>query len=164
LNKHYSEAEYNKLRGKIIEHMMKTEEYGEYFPPSLSLHPYNETTANDYFPKKEKDPKEYQKSDVKVPKSIEDVKDDIVDKVLSCEKCAKNYKILQLELNLCRKMGVPLSSKCADCRHLDLLALKNPRKLWERKCDSCEKGIKTTYSPDRPEKVYCEQCYLKEVY
>jgi hypothetical protein len=164
LNKQYSEKEYNKLKGKIIEHMMKTGEYGEFFPPSLSLHPYNETTANDYFPMKEKGPREYEKSEIKVPKRIEDAKEDIVDKILSCEKCGKNYKILQLEFNLCKRMKTPLSTKCPDCRMHDLSELKNPRKLWGRKCDNCGDGIETTYSSDKPEKVYCEECYLKMVY
>ena len=28
----------------------------------------------------------------------------------------------------------------------------------------CDLVIQTTYAPDRPEKIYCEECYLKEVY
>lgn len=30
--------------------------------------------------------------------------------------------------------------------------------------DVCGKDIATSYSPERPERVYCEQCYLAEVY
>jgi len=44
------------------------------------------------------------------------------------------------------------------------MMLRNERKLWERKCDKCQKGIETTYSPEQPEKIYCEACYLEEVY
>jgi hypothetical protein len=44
------------------------------------------------------------------------------------------------------------------------MALRNPRKLFDRKCDKCWVKIKTTYSPDRKEIVYCESCYNKEVY
>jgi len=69
------------------------------------------------------------------------------------------------------------------------MALRNPRKLYERVCDceNCEenhrkKGVLkeeefdmnsrtgkrakkmiTTYSPKRPEVVYCEECYNREV-
>ena len=39
-----------------------------------------------------------------------------------------------------------------------------PRKPWNRKCNKCDIDIQTVYSPDRPEKVFCEDCYLKEVY
>jgi len=42
--------------------------------------------------------------------------------------------------------------------------LKNPRKLYIRNCDKCGKEMKTTYAPERPEIVYCENCYNKEVY
>jgi len=28
----------------------------------------------------------------------------------------------------------------------------------------CSKSIQTSYSPERPEIVYCEQCYLQEIY
>ena len=30
--------------------------------------------------------------------------------------------------------------------------------------DDCKNKIKTTYSQDRPEIVYCEKCYQQEVY
>ncbi|EKE26117.1 MAG: hypothetical protein ACD_4C00428G0002, partial [uncultured bacterium (gcode 4)] len=48
----------------------------------------------------------------------------------------------------------------------DRMKLRNPRKLYDRTCDNpiCRKPIKTTYSPDRSEIVYCESCYEKEVY
>jgi CxxC-x17-CxxC domain-containing protein len=44
------------------------------------------------------------------------------------------------------------------------MKLRNPRKLFDRKCDKCGIDIKTTYSPDRSEIVYCEECYNKEIY
>lgn len=44
------------------------------------------------------------------------------------------------------------------------MALRNPRKLWKRQCGKCGKEIQTTYSPERPETVYCEGCYLSVVY
>ena len=31
------------------------------------------------------------------------------------------------------------------------------------KCAKCGKEIKTSYAPDRPETVYCKQCYNNEV-
>ena len=44
------------------------------------------------------------------------------------------------------------------------LVLRNPRKLFDRKCDKCQIDMKTTYAPDRKEIVYCEKCYIWEVY
>jgi CxxC-x17-CxxC domain-containing protein len=36
--------------------------------------------------------------------------------------------------------------------------------MFDRRCNKCGKPIKTTYSPDIKEIVYCEECYNKEVY
>src|SRR3989344_2677906 len=49
-NKKYPKEEYLKLKEKIIEHMKKTGEYGEFFPPSISPVCYNETQGNYYMP------------------------------------------------------------------------------------------------------------------
>ena len=50
LNKQYTKEEYEVLVPRIIEHMMKTGEWGEFFPSSLSPFGYNETVAMEYFP------------------------------------------------------------------------------------------------------------------
>lgn len=49
-NKQYSKEQYEELVAKIIEHMQKTKEWGEYFPYELSPCCYNETVAKEYFP------------------------------------------------------------------------------------------------------------------
>jgi hypothetical protein len=49
LNKKYSREEYEVLVPKIIEHMKRTGEFGEFFPVSISQFGYNETSAQDYF-------------------------------------------------------------------------------------------------------------------
>ena len=49
-NKQYTKEEYEALKTKIVEHMKKTGEYGEFFPMKLSTFPYNDTVAEEYFP------------------------------------------------------------------------------------------------------------------
>jgi len=49
-NKQYTKEEYNTLVPKIIQHMMTTGEWWEFFHPSLSPFWYNETVAQEYFP------------------------------------------------------------------------------------------------------------------
>jgi hypothetical protein len=44
------------------------------------------------------------------------------------------------------------------------MQLRNPRKLRDRTCMKCWIEIKTTYAPERPEIIYCEVCYHKEIY
>lgn len=51
-----------------------------------------------------------------------------------------------------------------NCRHYMRQKKRPPYKLWDRTCAKCNKQIKTVYSPQNPEIVYCEECYLREVY
>ena len=176
LNKQYTKEEYEKLVPKIIEHMQKTGEWGEYFPTNISPFCYNETIANEYFPLtkeqaielggqwyKEKQEATYFGEDYRIPEDIREVHDDICQKVLRCEVTGRHYKIIPQELKFYRKMKLPIPRRCPDQRHMERLKLHNPYKLWARKCAKCAADIQTSYSPDRPEIVYCEQCYNAEV-
>ncbi|MDD5770529.1 MAG: hypothetical protein PHE25_06165 [Candidatus Gracilibacteria bacterium] len=180
LNKQYTKEEYEVLVPKIIEHMMKTGEWGEFFPSSLSPFGYNETVAQEYFPisRDKALPYLYKWSDYeppfpkvdkiipanKLPEDIKDIPDDILNWAIECEITKKPFRIISQELEFYRKHNLPIPKRHPDQRHLDRMALRNPRKLFDRKCDKCGKDIKTTYSPDRKEIVYCEECYNKEVY
>jgi hypothetical protein len=175
-NKRYSPEEYHKLMASVIEHMVKAGEWGEFFPMQISSYRYNETTAQDYFPLTkaealgrgctwaDPDPRDYQPATANVPDRIDDVSDDIVDAVLACESCKRNYRLITLEMDLYRRMKVPVPRCCYDCRHLQRAALRTPYKLWSRKCGKCEKPIETAFSPDRLEIVHCDDCYLEALY
>jgi len=178
LNKQYSKDEYETLTTKIIEHMIDTREWGEFMPIELSIHAYNETIAQDYFPLTKKQVKdrgwkwldELDKRDphvgtnVHIPDTIEDTSDAICKDILTCEVSKRAYKIVPQELAFYRQMKLPLPTRSFFQRHKDRMQLRNPRHLWSRECMKCGKGIETTYAPERPETVYCEECYLKEVY
>jgi len=180
LNKQYTKEEYNELMPRIIEHMVKIGEWGEYFPASISQHGYNKTTAQLYYPlTKEEALKEgfkwddYEVDPPKVdkiikaddlPDNIKDVSDDILDAVIECEVTGKPFRVTSKELKFYRRVGIPLPHRCPDQRHLDRFSQRNPRKFWKRQCGKCGKEITTTWSPDRPEAVYCEKCYVGELY
>jgi CxxC-x17-CxxC domain-containing protein len=97
------------------------------------------------------------------PSDIQQVTDDILSKILICEVTGKPFRIIKQELAFYRKHHLPLPRKHPDQRHLERMQLRTPRKLWERTCAKCGKGMQTTYSPDRPEIVYCSECYEREV-
>jgi CxxC-x17-CxxC domain-containing protein len=71
---------------------------------------------------------------------------------------------LKQELDFYRKHNLPIPRRHPEQRHLDRIALKNPKKMFDRKCDKCGKTIKTSYYPNTEELVYCEECYNKEIY
>ena len=180
LNRQYSKEEYEALVPKIIEHMKSTSEWGEFFPTNLSSFAYNETVADEYFPmtKEEVLSNGWKwKDDIgqipdvekiieanQLPDNIDEIPDDILNWTIKCEETDRPFKIVKQELEFYRKMKLPIPHLHPDIRHNKRMALRNPRKLWDRKCNKCEMEIKTTYSPERPEKVYCERCYLEAVY
>ena len=205
LNKQYSKEEYEKLIPKIKGQMMEVPyvdkrgivyKYGEFFPVELSTFCYNETQAQDYFPMDKERAKKmgYRWRDRKhneyeitieskdLPDNLDDVEDSITEEIIGCANketssnyCRGAYKITTDELNLYRRLGVPLPRLCFLCRHENRLKIRNPMKLWHRSCmcekenhshekEKCEVEFETSYAPDRPEIVYCEKCYQQEVY
>ncbi|MFA6251332.1 MAG: hypothetical protein WC603_01765 [Candidatus Paceibacterota bacterium] len=181
LNKKYNKEEYLELKEKIIEHMKKTGEYGEFFPPSVSPVCYNETQGNYYMPEAEeailsrgwlwedKIPGTFNKETIQpedIKDSIEEIDDFIIKEILKCVSCSKNYNIILDELNFYKREKIPLPHLCPNCRYKKRFTLQLPRKLWHRKCmqEGCQNEFETSYAPDRPEIVYCEKCYQQEVY
>ena len=180
LNKQYTKEEYEKLIPKIIEKMIENWEWWEFFPLSISPFGYNETIANEYYPLKKSETQKqgFKWSDYeapfpkvektipakKLPDQIKDIPDDIINWAVTCEVSWKPFRIIPQELAFYRKHNLPIPKRHPDQRHLDRINMRNPRKLFERSCDKCNKQIQTTYSPNRSEKVYCESCYESEIY
>jgi len=125
-----------------------------------------------------------------LPDNIKDVDDSILKEVIECQNagpdCAGSdvFRIIPEELKFYRKMNLPLPRLCPHCRYYQRIA-PDRLKLYERKCmcagthskdkvyqntaehnhkdNPCPNAFQTTYAPDRPEIVYCEECYNKEV-
>jgi len=178
--KHMNDMPYIDAKGRIYK-------YGEFFPPELSPFAYNETIAQEYFPLtkeealkqgykwKEKEERNYT-IDIKnedIPDDIKEVDNDIIGKVIECahkgtcnEQCTEAFKIIPEELQFYQRMNLPLPRLCPNCRHYQRLSQRNPLKLWHRHCmkEGCTNEFETSYSPDRPEIIYCERCYQQEVY
>jgi len=98
-----------------------------------------------------------------LPDDISKIPNDVLNWALTCEESGKLFIIQKPELEFYRKMNLSIPHRHPDIRHADRMKLRNPRKLWKRNCGNCGTAIETTYSPDRPEKVLCEKCYLDVV-
>ena len=180
LNKQYSKEEYEERMPKIIDHMRKTGEWGEFFSEKMSPFGYNETVAQDYMPLSEQEvndrgwhwntyvpPPAHAKRKIpgsKLPDSIDSVPDDILNWAIECEATRREFKIVKQELDFYRSNHLPVPHFHPDERHKRRMALQNPAQLWDRPCAKCKKTMSTSCAPERPETVYCEECYLKEVY
>ncbi|MFH1536733.1 MAG: hypothetical protein ABID45_01965, partial [Patescibacteria group bacterium] len=161
LNKQYSQADYKKITIRIIEHMKKTGEWGEFMPILMSPFCYNETVAHEYFPltKKECDQKKYGWHEEDINKNNKEIKG-----MKKCISCDHGFKIIPQEKEYYEKLNLPDPLKCPKCRHIERLTKRNPRKLWDRNCAKCGTNINTVFSPSSLEIPYCEDCYKKEIY
>jgi hypothetical protein len=116
-----------------------------------------------------------------LPDNINEVGDSVMQETIECAHqgkcshgCSTAFKVTNFELSFYKKFSIPLPSLCPLCRHRERLAKKNPLNLWHGSCKctqgnhghtgKCINEFETPYAPDRPEKVYCEACYNKEVY
>jgi hypothetical protein len=178
--KHMTEMPY-------LDYIGRSYAYGEFFPPELSPFAYNETIAQEYYPLtkeqalsqgyrwKDKEERNYN-IDIKnedIPDNIDDTDESIINKVIECQnkgnestQCTEAFKIIEPEYQFYRRMKLPLPHLCPNCRHYQRLKQRNPLKLWHRKCmkEGCYNKFETSYAPDRPEIIYCEQCYQQEIY
>jgi Zn ribbon nucleic-acid-binding protein len=132
---------------------------------------------------REHDKRSYEitKNPEEVPNSINEIDNSILDEIIACEhkedckeNCMAAFRIFPEDLKFYRRMNLPLPRLCPNCRHYQRLKQRNPLKLWHRQCmcdkkhphheGRCDTQFETTYSPDRPEIIYCERCYQQEIY
>ncbi|MCX6717985.1 MAG: hypothetical protein NTY81_00045 [Candidatus Staskawiczbacteria bacterium] len=127
-----------------------------------------------------------------LPDSIKDVPDSITAEIIGCQhegncndQCTLAFRVLPDELAFYRSMNLPLPRLCPNCRHVERINQRTKLNLYKRQCqcgglksengvyqnntkhshgeEKCPNEFETSYSPDRPEIVYCEQCYQQEV-
>jgi len=180
-NKQYSEDEYWKKVDEIKTKMLKKGEYGEFFPAKDSLHPYQDTIAGIEYPLTEGEVKKKKWSNyieveseldlsklssleaVDVPADIKKVSDDILQKVIICEKTGRPFKIVNFELDFYRQQNIPLPIIHPLERIKERTKLKYTFRLFTDACAKCGTKIISAHNPEKHWKVYCEKCYNQEV-
>jgi len=115
-----------------------------------------------------------------LPDDIIDVDESILQQVVHCahegqcgERCSTAFKIVKDELTFYKRFRIPLPRLCYGCRHAERFKIRNPLKLWHRQCmcdleehhhsGGCSNEFETSYAPSRPERIFCETCYQKEI-
>lgn len=176
LNKQYTKEEYEKLLPKIIDHMKKNSEWGEFFPIALTSFSYNESIVNEYYPLN-KDEALIQgftwKDDIEIMRGQENAivddftnnmdPEEILLKVFACENCKRNYRLIDREITFYKKFKLSLPKECFFCRHDRRMNSRSRRELFESTCDGCGISIQTAEDKKDGKKVFCEDCYRKEI-
>ncbi len=122
-----------------------------------------------------------------LPDAIGEVQDDVLKQLIQCEQCKKAYRVIASELQFLRQMKLPLPRACVDCRHSVRISQRNRAVFYDRQCmclsgeasaksddyknvaqhfhgdKRCPNTFQTSFAADRPEIIYCEQCYNAEV-
>ena len=118
---------------------------------------------------------------VELPDDIKNVDEKICEQIIACNNkgrvetlCTFGFKILPDELMFYKKMNLPVPRYCPNCRYYERLKWTNPFKFYERECmckierhnhkNKCQNKFETMYALDRPEKIYCKECYQSEIY
>lgn len=120
-----------------------------------------------------------------LPERASDASDAVLKEVVQCGLCRRAYRIIAGELSYLKQMNLPLPKACINCRAARRAACMNPPKYHARTCQCagvasengeynnstphahgdapCPERFETSYPPDSPAIVYCEQCYQQEI-
>ncbi len=162
LNKQYTKEQYDELLPKIKQHMNDMPylspvngfvyKYGDFFPNEYSLFSYNESVAQNFYPKtkeeverlgfiwREEIENEYNFTEYIIPDNINEVGDEIINQVLKCEQSGKAYRITEQELDFYRKMNIPIPHIAPMERIKNRINKLLPFKLFDRTCQCMGKN------------------------
>lgn len=183
IKKHMMDIPYIDRRGSIYR-------YGEFFPSELSPFDYNQTLAREFMPLSKEEviaqsmtwhemqerPPLHSMHPDELPESIDMIDDHTLTTPILCKSylddpskalehhCTQYFKIIPQEREFYRSMGLAVPRHCPNSRHFHRLQRLNPFHLWTRSCQQCGITLRTSYAPERPEIVWCENCYVRNIY
>ncbi len=180
LNKQYEKDEYFRMLDEIKLEMLGRGEYSDGVGLNFCAQAYNVSLAQNGYPLSEEEVKKiggYTAKDPEtnvgnteivkysdLPKTINEITDDIVSKAILCEKSGKPFRITQSELEFYRRTGLPLPNIHPLLRMRRRLNLVKTGKKYKAVCVKCNKEIETVLNPSENFIFYCDKCYQQEVF
>ncbi len=177
LNRQYSEEEYQALLPRIVRHMRKTGEWGEFFPASLALVPYNYSLAQRYFPLSKEEVlqrglwwHEPRGAEARISAgaiaaaALPDVlpQGDVAIVALSAVS-GKPFRITTEEIRRYRKLNVPLPRLTYDERMNARMARVGGVRLHERSCDKTGRLLRSIHPPEAGYPVWDREEFEREM-
>jgi len=181
-NKLFSKEDYFSKIEEIKSKMLERGEYGEFFSLELGLMTYQSSFAQRFFPLNANEakkfnvpwyeepvsnlPKEGAINKNQLPEHIKNVKDDILEKIIICEESGKPFRLTRRELDFYRRMNLPIPSKNPWQRMQERSEREHALLLHAFTCPNCKKNSWSVYDKEKQKeyKIYCENCYKKEIY
>lgn len=158
LNKQYSKEEYFNLKDKLIAHMKKTKEWGEFFPASLSPFAYNHSLAQTYYPLSKEDASTLGIRWEDETKESSDIASDELTK--KCSKCSANFKLVPQEIKYYELYSLEHPKDCFLCRNKQRLNKRADRMVLKQTCDCCKKELQAPRNKNGV-KIYCDLCFAQ---
>jgi hypothetical protein len=184
-NKEYSEDEYWEKLDQIKCAMLEQGDYGNFFHGKFAHTPCDLTNGMTIY----EDFSEQEKQELKIldfahelddaygdwsgrefsgieaiPDSSQDVDESFKKLAFKCPETGRPFTYNQLELDLCKKMKVPLPKKHFIPRVMDLWFELNMNTYESGACQNCQADV--VYSKNRlypNKKIYCQDCYLNHL-
>lgn len=91
----------------------------------------------------------------------------------TCAQCQSPFEITDADLAFYDRIGPVFRGKkypplppllCPECRQQRRLSWRNERRLYNRKCDSCQAEVISIYSSDKPFQVFCHRCWWADTF
>jgi hypothetical protein len=173
LNRQVTKEEYEDLVPRIIEHMRKTGEWGEFFPAAATPFAYNKTLAHRFFPKTRTEAiaegftwNDEEIEEVASAVDAEMLNDTIpaTDETIIAKstQSGRAFKITSREVRRCRTLGIPLPRTTYDERIADRALLLGGVRFYDRTSAKSGRPLRTTIAPDDPAIVWHREEWEKE--
>jgi len=179
LNKQYTKEEYFEILDEIKTDMLNSGEYSDGPGLEFSAQAYNFSLAGLVYPldkeivvklgghtaeEPESNAKNIETIEYNdIPKNIEDIPDDIINKAIICKISNRPFRITASELAFYKKMKLPLPDTHPSLRIERRQKLAPDGKKYKAFCKKCNKDIQTMFDPKDDYNFYCEDCFNKEV-
>ncbi|KKP85856.1 hypothetical protein A3B84_01205 [Candidatus Nomurabacteria bacterium RIFCSPHIGHO2_02_FULL_35_13] len=179
LNRQYTEEEYFKIIDDIKFKCLEEGIYGNGLGLEFSAQAYNFSLAQISFPLSDKEivklggyvakEPETNVGNIEVikykdlPKTIQEVSNDILNKAILCETSSRPFRITASELGFYRRMNLPLPDMHPLLRIEKRLRFVKDGKKYKAVCKKCDKDIETVFNPSENFLIYCDKCYQQEV-
>lgn len=108
LNKQYTKAEYEELVPRIIEHMKRTGEWGQFFPGKYAPHYYKESQAGQLNQPRISQLVQYSPDHEWVDRFDDTTIEVVLGKVWRCTITGKEFKLVRQEVEFYLRQGIPL--------------------------------------------------------
>jgi hypothetical protein len=179
LNRQYEPKEYFSLIDEIKTEMLEHGEYANGPGMEFSAQAYNFSLAQISYPLSNeeilklegyvaKEP-DTNVGDLRildpeaVPPTIDETTDEILDDAIRCAVTGRPFRIIESELAFYRKIKLPLPVTHPALRMEGNQRLAPPGKRYSAFCAKCQKPIDSLFDPNKGFKLYCENCFQREV-